>query len=71
MAAETITVEVNGEERDVPAGATVADLVRLLELPDTGVAIAVGDDVVPAGAWDATPLVEGAVVDVLTAVQGG
>lgn len=71
MATEAITVAVNGEGRDVPAGSTVADLARILELPESGVAIAVDDDVVPAARWSQVSLRADAEIDVLTAVQGG
>lgn len=70
-AAEAISVAVNGEAREVPAGSTVADLARILDLPDAGVAIAVDDDVVPAARWPQVQLRADAQVDVLTAVQGG
>lgn len=69
--AEQITVGVNGEAREVPAGSTVAGLARILDLPETGVAIAVDDEVVPAARWAQVVLRSDAVVDVLTAVQGG
>lgn len=68
---DTIEVQVNGEARRLPAGSSVADLARELELPAEGVAIAVDDEVITAGAWAATQLAAGAQVDVLTAVQGG
>lgn len=69
--AEVISVAVNGEAREVPAGSTVADLARILDLPESGVAIAVDDDVVPAARWADVTLRADAQVDVLTAVQGG
>lgn len=71
VATGTIAVRVNGEAREVPAGSTVADLARILDLPDAGVAIAVDDDVVPAARWAQESLRADAQVDVLTAVQGG
>jgi sulfur carrier protein len=65
-------VLVNGHERDVQAGATVAELVRELEPePERGVAVALDGEVVPLGKWDATPLAEGQSLEVLHAVQGG
>lgn len=68
---DTIEVQVNGEARQLPADATVADLARALELPAEGVAIAVDDEVITGGAWGTTALAAGSLVDVLTAVQGG
>ncbi|HEX6444626.1 MAG TPA: sulfur carrier protein ThiS [Streptosporangiales bacterium] len=64
-------VRVNGRDVDVAADATVADVLRAVDAPATGVAVAVDGAVVPRGAWASTALCEGAAVEVLTAVQGG
>jgi sulfur carrier protein len=68
-----VIVRLNGEERELTDGATVASAVALVGLaPDArGVAVAVDREVVPRGAWAATPLAPGAHVEVLTAIQGG
>jgi sulfur carrier protein len=68
-----MNVTVNGHPADLPADATVAELVQTLELPAAGrgVAVAVDREVVPRGAWDSTALREGAKVEVVHAVQGG
>jgi sulfur carrier protein len=69
----TVQVTVNGAPRTVPAGATVASVVA--ELTDhahgRGVAVALGGEVVPRGAWSSTPLRDGAQLEVVHAVQGG
>jgi sulfur carrier protein len=64
---------VNGEERQLEDRATVWALVQSLGGPSDacGVAVAVNGEVVPRGAWERTPLAEGARVEVLAAVQGG
>jgi sulfur carrier protein len=62
---------VNGEEWDLPEGATVADVLSRLHAPVTGVAVARGGEVVPRATWPDTPVREGDEIDVLTAVQGG
>ena len=66
-------LRVNGEARELDDGATVRDVLALLELaPDArGVAVAVDAEVVPRGSWDETELPDGAHVEVLTAIQGG
>ena len=64
-------VLVNGRPRDLPAGATVSTLVQELGGGDRGVAVAIGEEVVPRSAWETTALGEGVRVEVLTAVQGG
>jgi sulfur carrier protein len=69
----TVNVTVNGDRRELPAGATVASVVA--ELPNApegrGVAVAVGGEVVPRAQWANTALHEGAHVEVVVAVQGG
>lgn len=51
---------------------TLEDLVEetLGRLPDAGVAVAVGGDVVPRSQWG-RELENGQTIDILTAVQGG
>ncbi|HEY1368394.1 MAG TPA: sulfur carrier protein ThiS [Gaiellaceae bacterium] len=60
-------VRVNGEEREVPQGTTVAELVP----PARGVAVAVDGEVLPRSDWAATAIREGQALEVLRAVQGG
>lgn len=62
---------VNGVRRELSAGTTVADLLTALDTPSTGTAVAVDGVVVPRAAHADTVLTDGAVVEVLTAVQGG
>ncbi len=64
---------VNGEARVLPAGATVASVLELLEVaPDArGIAVAVDGEVVARSRWDATALSDGSMVEVLAAIGGG
>ncbi len=62
---------VNGVEHELAAGATVLDVLRLLEIPANGVAVAVNGEVVPRAEHAGTVLADGADIEVLTAVQGG
>ena len=64
-------VLVNGEARSVADDTTVRDLLAAMGCDRPGVAVAVDGVVVPRARWASTPLVDGAVVEVLTAVQGG
>ena len=67
-------IELNGEPRELPAGATLADAVRDERAPSrraAGVAVALDGEVVPRGEWASTPLAEGQRVEVLAAIQGG
>jgi sulfur carrier protein len=66
-------VIVNGDETELPQGATVAALLDRLELPGAGrgVAVAVQAEVVPRTEWERHALGEGDRVEVLRAIQGG
>jgi sulfur carrier protein len=64
-------VTVNGEPREAPAGATVAQVVATVTGQPSGVAAAVNGEVVPRRAWPGVPLRDGDQVEVVTAVQGG
>jgi sulfur carrier protein len=69
----TLHVTINGEERELPAGATVAGVIATLDnAPEgRGVAVAVEGEVVPRAQWPSTELHDGAKVEVVVAVQGG
>jgi sulfur carrier protein len=66
-------IVLNGAPREVPAGATVADVVSLLTLSAEarGVAVAVQGEVVARGEWGGTELADGSRVEVVAAIQGG
>ncbi len=64
-------VMVNGERREVAEEATVANLIEQLSAPPRGVAVAIDGEVVPRGQWAATPVPDGARVEVVAAIQGG
>jgi sulfur carrier protein len=67
------TATVNGEERTVEAGTTVADLVSSLghDPAGRGVAAAVNGEVMPRGAWPSTLVADGDRVEILAAIGGG
>jgi sulfur carrier protein len=68
-----VLITLNGEPRKLPAGATVAHVVDLLDVatPARGVAVAVNGEVVSRGRWDDTELPDGARIEVVAAIQGG
>ncbi|HUF33218.1 MAG TPA: sulfur carrier protein ThiS [Acidimicrobiales bacterium] len=61
-------LSVNGEERQLPEGTTVADV---LEDRTRGVAVAVNLEVVPRSTWSDAVLHAGDRVEILEAHQGG
>jgi sulfur carrier protein len=68
-----MNVMVNGEPREVGAGATVASVVEMLDVAPgaRGVAVALDGEVVSRGRWGHTQLSEGSMVEVVAAIQGG
>jgi sulfur carrier protein len=68
-----MTIWLNGEERHLPAGASLAQAVDAAGAAPgrRGIAVAVDGEVVPHGEWDDTHLTDGQRVEVVQAVQGG
>jgi sulfur carrier protein len=68
-----VNITVNGEPRQLPAGATVASVMELLDVTPgaRGVAIALDEEIVTRGQWAHTALHEDARVEVVAAIQGG
>jgi sulfur carrier protein len=67
-----VDVTVNGEARQLPEQATVADLVDAFGGDaGRGSAVAVDGTVVPRGEWTARRLRSGDRVELVRAVQGG
>jgi sulfur carrier protein len=68
-----VNVTVNGESRELSAGATVASVVELLDVAPgaRGVAVALDGEVVSRGRWADTQLSEGSMVEVVAAIGGG
>jgi sulfur carrier protein len=67
----SVLITVNGEARAAAPGITLEQLVGELTALTSGVAAAVGGDVVPRSRWAATPVQEGDRIEIVTAVQGG
>jgi len=67
-----MTVFVNGEERSLRDGATVADVVATMGRDGgRGIAVAVNGEVVARSQWPGTELTENDRVEVLEAIGGG
>jgi len=66
-----MTLTVNGDSRELPPGTTLAELIGQLTASARGIAAAVDGEVVPRRAWPDRTLADGAVVEIVTAVQGG
>ena len=66
-----MNVAVNGEDRRLDLGTTVADLLRSLELLGKPVAVERNGSTVPKAQHAQTALVEGDRVEIVTFVGGG
>jgi thiazole synthase len=66
-------IALNGEPRELPEGATLADAVSEsgAQREGRGVAVALDGEVVPRTEWESTRLAEDGSVEVLAAIQGG
>jgi thiamine biosynthesis protein ThiS len=71
IAGATIAIEVNGEPREVPDGASVADLLGLLKLAAPKVAVERNLEIVPRSVWGATRLAPGDRLEVVHFIGGG
>jgi thiamine biosynthesis protein ThiS len=67
----TIAIELNGEARQVPDGASVAELLALLNLAAPKVAVERNAEIVPRSAWGATRLAAGDRLEVVHFIGGG
>ena len=67
---DTITIEVNGEARTIPAGTTVTGLAELLALKGP-VAVERNREIVPRAEHASTVLAAGDVLELVHFVGGG
>jgi thiamine biosynthesis protein ThiS len=70
-AATTIPIELNGEQRAVPEGASVAELLASLGLAAPKVAVERNREIVPRSAWGSTVLAPGDRLEVVHFIGGG
>lgn len=68
-----MNVTVNGDARELEPGATVASVLELLDVAPgaRGVAVALDGEVVSRSEWEQTPISDGALIEVVAAIQGG
>ncbi len=66
-----MTLQMNGEQREIPDGLSLAGLVDWLELPADRVAIERNQEVVKRANWNETWLEEGDRLEIVRMVGGG
>ena len=66
-----MNIQLNGEQRQVPQGLTLAGLLEWLGLPLDRVAVERNLEIVKRSKWSATPVEEGDRLEVVHMVGGG
>jgi len=66
-----IAVVINGEERSIPHGQTIRELLESLQLNPAQVAVEMDRRIVKQQAWDDTAVPVGARLEIVRFVGGG
>lgn len=66
-----ITIQLNGQERQVPEGQNLRQLLDWLELPTDRLAAELNREIVPRRLWAETPVKAGDQLEVVHFVGGG
>jgi thiamine biosynthesis protein ThiS len=71
MQSQTIEITVNGEAAVIPEGQNVETLLRRLGVQQDRVAIEIDRHIVSKRDWAATPIANGAALEIVEFVGGG
>jgi len=71
MGKEVVTIRLNGAEMDVPVQTTIGTLVDKVVHDRERVAVERNGEIVPRADYDATEVVEGDALEVVTLAGGG
>jgi sulfur carrier protein len=66
-----VNATINGEPREIGAGATLDAILAELRIPPKGTAVAVNERVVPKAEYATHRLSEGDRIEIIVAVAGG
>jgi thiamine biosynthesis protein ThiS len=66
-----MNVLINGEHRELPVGATLRDVIALLQLQDKRLAIEVNSEIIPRSRHAEHRLQTGDRIEVVHAIGGG
>ena len=64
-------IQLNGQETECPDGCTVAELLRRLDIPTAGTAVARNETVVRKADYASTMLAPDDRIEIIRAVAGG
>jgi thiamine biosynthesis protein ThiS len=68
---QEVEIQLNGAKFRLAAGATVADLIRQLDLAEDRVAVELNRRIVRRSQWSEEPIEPGAAVEIVQIVGGG
>ena len=66
-----ITLEINGEIREVPPVTNLRELLHILEITEDRVALEINRKIIRRADWDSTPVADGDRVEIVRFVGGG
>ena len=66
-----MTITLNGESKEITAGASLVDVLNLLELKPERLAIELNRKIIRRANWDSTTLHEGDKIEIVHFVGGG
>lgn len=66
-----VKATINGEERELPDGTTVAALLEVLGVVRNGIAVAKNDRVVRRAEYESSEIADGDAIEIIKAVAGG
>lgn len=66
-----ITLQLNGENKTLKAGASITDAINDWQLSNKSFAIAVNEEFIPKSAYGDTSLIDDDKVELLIPMQGG
>lgn len=67
----TITIQLNGEEKKIDPEITLAQLIQYLELDGKHIAIELNENIIPKSQLTQTSLQQGDQLELVTAIGGG
>jgi thiamine biosynthesis protein ThiS len=67
----SISISVNGEQRQTAEGQTILDLLRELQIDPARVAVELDRRIVKQPRWAQTPVAAGAEIEIVQFVGGG
>lgn len=71
MPQQTISVLINGEQRELPRDQSISELLHSLKIPSERVAIELNKAIVRKRDWGNTTVVPGSQIEIVEFVGGG